>query len=122
MKDERHETIEQSVTDCNHLGNAAKIREALSDACYAMFNFLKTQNGCYEEMAKALDKAKATLAEPPRNCDVGTAEEQAKRFHSFCESNKQCGDVYSCECCQLNSIEDCELAWSQMPYEEGGAE
>ena len=53
----------------SQVGNAAKIREALSDACYAMFNFLKTQNGGYEEMAKALDKAKAALAEPPRNCD-----------------------------------------------------
>ena len=50
-------------------GNAAKMRDALSDACYAMFNFLKTQNGGYGEMAKALDKAKAALAEPPRNCD-----------------------------------------------------
>ena len=53
----------------SQVGNAAKIREALSDACYAMFNFLKTQNGGYEEMANALDKAKAALAEPPRNCD-----------------------------------------------------
>lgn len=59
----------QPVTDCNRLGNTAKMREALSDACYAMFNFLKTQNGGYEEMAKALDKAKAALAAPPRNCD-----------------------------------------------------
>ena len=53
----------------SQVGNAAKMREALSDACYAMFNFLKTQNGGYGEMAKALDKAKAALAEPPRNCD-----------------------------------------------------
>ena len=53
----------------SQVGNAAKIREALSDACSAMFSFLKTQNGGYEEMAKALDKAKAALAEPPRNCD-----------------------------------------------------
>ena len=53
----------------SRVGNAAAIRKALSDACYAMFNFLKTQNGGYEEMAKALDKAKAALAEPPRNCD-----------------------------------------------------
>ena len=48
---------------------SSKLREALSDACYAMFDFLKTQNSGYEEMAKALDKAKAALAEPPRNCD-----------------------------------------------------
>ena len=57
-----------------------------------------------------------------RNCDVGTVEEQAERFHAFCASNKKCGDVYSCERCQFNSVEDCELAWAQMPYEEGGAE
>ena len=65
----REATDRQPVTDCNRVGNAAKMREALSDACYAMFNFLKTQNGGYEEMAKALDKAKAALAIPPRNCD-----------------------------------------------------
>ena len=53
----------------SRVGNSAKMRESLSDACYAMFNFLKTQNGGYEEMAKALDKAKAALAAPPRNCD-----------------------------------------------------
>ena len=64
----------------------------------------------------------AALSAPPRNCDVGTAEEQAARFHSFCKSNKQPGDVYSCDRCRLNSIEDCELAWAQMPYEAGGAE
>ena len=50
--------------------NTAAKREALSDACYAMFNFLKVQNGGYEEMANALDKAKAALAAPARNCDL----------------------------------------------------
>ena len=68
---------EQSVTICNHLGNAAKMREALSDACYAMFNFLKTQNGGYEEMANALDKAKSALATHPRNCDKYTNYDDA---------------------------------------------
>lgn len=54
---------------------SSKQREALSDACYAMFNFLKTQYGsCYEEMAKALDKAKTALAAPARNCDVMSLE------------------------------------------------
>ena len=61
-----------------------KLREALSDACYVMFNFLKTQKGGYGEMAKALDKAKVALAEPPRNCNVGTAEEQVKRHAEWC--------------------------------------
>lgn len=59
---------------------SSKQREALSDACYAMFNFLKTHYGsCYEEMANALDKAKAALAEPLKNCEVGTPEEQGER-------------------------------------------
>ena len=106
----REATCEKS----SHLGNAAKMREALSDACYAMFNFLKTQNGGYEEMAKALDKAKAALAEPPRNCDVGTAEEQLKRFRAFCLSRKcnECPFVSS-------TYGECGVRWSQMPYEGG---
>lgn len=100
----------------SQVGNAAKMREALSDACYAMFNFLKMQNGGYEEMAKALDKAKAALAEPPRNCDVGTAEEQLNRFIAFCLSRKcnECPFVSS-------TYGECGVRWSQMPYEEGGA-
>lgn len=35
--------------------NVNAMREALSDACYAMFNFLKTQNDGYVKMANALD-------------------------------------------------------------------
>ena len=97
---------------------SSKLREALSDACYAMFNFLKTQNGGYEEMAKALDKAKATLAEPIRNCDVGTAEEQSARFDAHCRKHM------GCLTCPLREKDGsvpkhCEFAWSQMPYEEG---
>ena len=72
---------EATSENSSYVGNAAKMREALSDACYAMFNFLKTQNGGYEEMAKALDKAKSALADLPRNCDVGTAGEQEKSAH-----------------------------------------
>lgn len=64
------------------IGDAAKLRKALSDACYAMFNFLKAQNGGYEEMASALDKAKAALAAPPRNCErFQTKEDAAMAFN-----------------------------------------
>ena len=113
----REATDRQPVTDCNRLGNTAKMREALSDACYAMFNFLKTQNGGYEEMAKALDKAKSALAIPPRNCDVGTADEQFRRFNMFCLPIK-------CRECKLYTEEglyDCIFRWLQMPYKEGDA-
>lgn len=74
------------------VGNAAAMREALSDACYAMFNFLKTQNGGYEEMANALDKAKATLSAPARNCDRFADEDDA--FAAWHDSLND-GDVVS---------------------------
>ena len=114
----------------SQVGNAAKMREALYAITLIDTRMLKRllcelveadifDGGQIRNTIHAVEKARQAIAAPPRNCDVGTAEEQAERFHSFCESNKQCGDVYSCECCQLNSIEDCELAWAQMPYEEG---
>ena len=66
------------------------------------------------EVKAAQDMAKAALSAPPRNCDVGTAEEQNNRFLKFCES-------LDCErYCPLFKAESCELAWAQMPYEEGG--
>ena len=99
---------------------SSKQREALSDACYAMFNFLKTHYGsCYEEMANALDKAKAALSEPPRNCDVGTAEEQSERYEKFCYAHRS--REKGCGGCPLCDIVCCGFAWLQMPYEEGGA-
>ena len=65
-----------------------------------------------------------------RNCDVGTAKEQWKRFDEFCidweESgpNGWCSD--ECPCMAIKSKESdgcfgqsgCFFIWSQMPYEE----
>ena len=116
-KRERDATREKS----SQVGNAAKMRAALEDAEKVLDDSSHSMCGIPPHMNDLLARIRAALSAQPRNCDVGTVEEQAKRFHSFCESNKQCGDVYSCERCQLNSIEDCELAWAQMPYEEGGS-
>lgn len=58
------------------------------------------------------------LKTKPRNCDVGTAEEQAERFIKFCNKSNWCAD---CPFKYMSEVE-CEFAcWSQMPYEEGGA-
>lgn len=117
MKEEvEMETIEDVVPE--QLGNAAAMREALKQAMRVLHCSIVAEILNGEDAHEALNAVTTALSAPPRNCDVGTVEEQSERFHSFCESNKQCGDVYSCERCQLNSIEDCELAWSQMPYEE----
>lgn len=57
-----------------------------------------------------IDKADEALAEPLRNCDVGTAEEQAIRFDAYCDIHR------SCVSCPLTG-QQCALAWAQLPYE-----
>lgn len=64
-----------------------------------------------------VDLIDAALSKPPRQCDVGTAEEQAKRFNDFC-TMKGCrfgGD--KANKCPLDP-DACEFAWAQMPYEK----
>lgn len=68
------------------------------------------------------NKVFAALAEPPRNCDVGTAREQIDRFNDFCRYNAPaCPD---CPLYQnLNTYEihgfgrnECMAFWGQLPY------
>ena len=66
------------------------------------------------------------IGRPRRNCDVGTAEEQERRFERFCDSHKWLDDEGACSCssdCPLYETTKCALHWAQMPYEEqeGGA-
>lgn len=64
----------------------------------------------------------AALAEPPRNCDVGTAEEQAKRFYKFCMANSSAiRGMCDSKCLCIDSGDKCHCLtkWAQMPYEEG---
>ena len=67
----------------------------------------------------------ALSANPIRNCDVGTAEEQTKRFADFCAEHRHT-DLPRCAGCPLeNTPPDtgCSFAWGQMLYkaEEGGS-
>ena len=67
----------------------------------------------------------AALAAPPRNCDIGTADEQIARFDSECLAIRSRNTVEPCAGCPLSEhgegTEDCQLRWAQMPYQEGGA-
>ena len=121
----------QSVTDCNQLGNAAKMREALNEtrrfvlasAQRADRDLLVSdeKRGVYVLTPKdTLVKIDAAISAPPRNCDVGTAEEQSERFDAHCRKHM------GCLTCPLREKDGgvpkyCEFVWSQMPYEEGGA-
>ena len=68
---------------------------------------------------ETLAKIDAALAMPRRQCDVGTAEEQAERYAAHCDKFPLC--TGGCPCCGKILHNKCEFAWAQMPYEEGGA-
>jgi len=96
---------------CADGGNAKVLREAVVFA----LSLLDLKEGVpYKTISqKDIDFMKAALSAPPRNCDVGTAQEQAIRFDEFCQV---------CEKCPLNEkrlnikLVQCEFLWAQMPY------
>ena len=71
----------ETVTNCNGLGNAAKMREALEK----MRDFMDAMNSSqepieYGEYSWAVDTIDDALSAPPRNCD---------RFGSWREANAE---------------------------------
>lgn len=106
-------------------GNGAAMREALEAALKTIRGVINsTISPRSNTVFDCRDKLSAALAKPPRQCDVGTAEEQSKRLDAFCASHGHGFDgqkCYCCENCQFTSIDRCELAWAQMPYNESEA-
>ena len=114
------ETTTPTREKSSQVGNAAAMREALEAAIPIMraclFDYYNTT-----DVNKVVGEMKAALSAPPRNCDVGTTKEQSARFDAHCRKNM------GCLTCPLREKDGgvpkhCEFAWSQMPYEEGGAE
>ena len=110
------------------VGNAAKMREALEKIA-SMGEQIDYQLGSSEETVYAFrherclahnisECARAALASPPRNCDVGTAEEQHARIRAFCKRHKV---GLRCVGCPVNGVfpKNCALIWAQIPYEKG---
>jgi hypothetical protein len=104
-----------------------KLREALERSTIR----LKGVADCYPEirhlMQDQIEENEHALAEPLRNCDVGTAEEQSKRFILFCRRNPCRGVCYDiCNFANVNGRigfqkigqSRCFAFWAQMPYEE----
>lgn len=69
-----------------------------------------------KEICDRMNK-EAEIGRPPRNCDVGTEEEQHARFLRFCDKYE------GCEGCPLykSVFPKCYVHWLQMPSEEGDA-
>lgn len=104
------------VKECNDkLGNAAKLREALGKLRSELWNNTVIAGKRKFELYEIAD---AALAAPPRNCNVGTAEEQVKRYEAYCRAHTKPG---GCTGCPLIQYRRCQIAWEQLPYTEGGA-
>lgn len=70
-----------------------------------------------EEVERIKADIDAALKTPPRNCDVGTAEEQMERlFSGMDDKGVEIGMKF------VREVASEVLAWAQMPYKEGGAE
>ena len=98
----------------SQVGNAAKMREALENiAEYAKSANCHTEDSVMLEYLNQIESwAESALSSPPRNCDVGTADEQVRRHLEWCERN-----AYKCQ--STPSCAVCLAEWEQMPYEEG---
>lgn len=108
------------------IGNAAALRDTLEGIrlwFIASANVLeedttaRVTTRALRKLAKDCDKA---LAARPRNCDVGTSEEQSSRMREYCLGK----DSLECRhyCMQSPKAFDCVCEWAQMQYEKGGAE
>lgn len=129
---------ERTAEKYSAVGNAAAMREALLETksviarCMEILNKIPggvPYDGLIDDVADEICDLREchvnpALSAPQRNCDVGTAEEQEERFHSFC--NKRQSGIQGlcspkCPCILCCSMSQCLTKWSQMPYEEGGA-
>lgn len=111
------------------MGTNNELREALKELLDAMYDMgideetvsiAAESPNCHmhsKEHLDAIKKANAALAEPAKNCEVGTAEEQCRRWRLFCDA------ITSCEKCPCQKSSDeisayCFSRWAQMPYVE----
>ena len=120
--------LEATREKSSRVGNAAKMRDALRQVSRVAVEMTrKTVTGESEDRKtvdewalRLCDIVSAALAAPPRNCDVGTDEEQSSRYEELCDRHT-CGSRCSATGCPMYEYDCSPFAWGQMPYEEGGA-
>ena len=115
-------------------GDAQKMREAMS-SLLDMLKELRQKH--FNELSNddrmilgkmSYETIEALLKAWPRNCEVGTADERAQRFETFCSlhhypKGKGC---YSCPAIPPKSPlafhrDACRIKWAWMPYESEAA-
>ena len=108
------------MSDNHGNGNAAAMRDALG-MVLRYLQWLYAQ-GCTDRgrLSDEIDRVVSAINEPPRNCDVGTAEEQAMRFDAFVRDRR--GDLNCTGKCPAHhgvdfGVVNCVLQFAQMPYD-----
>lgn len=107
--------------------NMQKMREALETLLNLAYE-VQDANSEYGPKTSVparfiIDLAKSALAEPPRNYEVGTAEEQLARFIAFCKGQRLHSSGHAdtcnpqCPCRDGSDLNLCALAWAQLPYD-----
>lgn len=105
-----------TIIDNRGQGNAAALREALV-RIHKLTNSLDEE--CGVDPVDIRDIARSALSTPPRQGDVGSADEQLRRWRKFCENFHYCVE---CPADKKDGISaDCFSNWAQMPYEECSA-
>jgi hypothetical protein len=109
MSEQKQETL---------VGNAAKMREALLKAIVLLRVCDWPDDTPMQAVAEVIEEIEKASSAPPRNCDVGTAEEQAERFKGYCATHKD--PEADCLDCPIFGVTGghCELAWAQKSYNE----
>lgn len=105
---EKSSAVEDRFRDVTKMiGNAAAIRHAL----IVMYDWILKAGNVYgypdteQKRRQLYDMMTKALSAPPRNCDVGTLQEQEARYHAT-------GRLYHTS--TLQNV----LSWAQMPYKE----
>lgn len=97
-------------------GNAKALREVLETICDSII-----VDGCMAKMSLSLfdisNITKSALLIPPRNCDIGTPEEQEERFNAYCMKIKMCELCRDCMNGYGAARSRCVIEWEQAPYE-----
>ena len=114
---ELHIGSKEGKEECS-MGNAAAMRRGLekAESLLHKIHYLNRTPELDAEITECIDEICIGIKQPPRNCDVGTAEEQIRRIRSHCKQHRV---GLRCVDCSVKGVfpKDCALIWAQMPYE-----
>lgn len=99
------------------------MREAMimcADSARCIIKYAGTNSRIASEAQVIVDAASHALAAPPRQCDIGTAEEQEARFDKVCMNYSGRDGLCDQKCpmfARHAQGHSCMFEWAQMPYE-----